>query len=117
MISKGDRIKLRPNMTYKDDPSKNEIVGTGKDQFGNYQQLQTMDINNVGQGKTKTGFFYVRVYTDIPLTSDDVVTIKDILYVQRKNNVCLFGIAIEETKPFSIQNDDEEDSKYEMYGY
>ena len=104
MINIGSKIRLRPNMTYKDDPSKNEDFNFGEDHIGKYQQCQVLDINT-SNGRTKTGFFYVRIHTELPLAIDDMVTIKEILYVQRKAHICLFGCTIEENPTMSIKDD------------
>lgn len=112
MIAKGTKLTLRPNRTYKDAPLRNVDVevGTSKE-FGNYQQCQVMDVTNTKNGK-KTGFFYCRLHTDLPLAVNDVVTVKEILYVQRKSNICVFGIKIEEHSPNSLELVDEASEEY-----
>lgn len=102
MILRGSKIKLRPNMVYKDQPEKSEDVGTGENRLGKYQQLQVLDINDGADGRKKTGFFYVRIYTEIPLCPDDEVVVKEILFVQRKQNKCVIGITIEENNPYAV---------------
>ncbi|QNM11781.1 MULTISPECIES: hypothetical protein [Bacillota] len=102
MIKIGTKIKLRPNMLYKDDPEKSENVGYGENEFGKYQQLQILDLNKSADGKNKTGFIYVRIFSELPMLPDDEVVVKDILFIQRKRNIVVVGIKIEENTPYSI---------------
>lgn len=107
-IKVGQKIEIRPNMRYKDKPELNEDIGYGQDQVGVFQQCQVLDRTDVGDGKIKTGFLYVRIHTDLPLKVGDMVTVKEFEYVQRKGNLFVIGIKIEETSPFSISDDQEE---------
>lgn len=109
MIAIGSKITLRPNMTYKDAPEKNEDFNYSENMFGKFQQCQVMDINAGVDGNKRIGFFYVRIYSDLPLAVNDVVTVKEIMYVQRKGNICVFAIKIEENPIMSIQGNLKDD--------
>lgn len=115
MINRGSKIKLRPNMIYKDNPEKNELVGTGENAYGKYQQMQCLDLNNGADGKNHTGFIYIRVHSEIPLVPDDEIVVSEILYVQRKRNVVVVGVTILETNPFSVPEPEiAEDGTYDF---
>lgn len=105
MIKKGSNITLRPYKTYKCDPIKSELIGYNENSFGKCLQFQVMDVNNTKKDKPITGFVYVNVHTSVPLKVGDLVTVKDILYVQRKINIVIVGITIEQTNPGVFEDD------------
>ena len=104
MIRSGTKITLRPYKTYKDDPSKNVDIECGECEEGKYLQCQVMDVNVGNSGKI-TGFFYVRIFTELPLAINDIVTVKDILWVQKKRNVCVLGCTIYEGQVLMSNSD------------
>lgn len=111
MIKKGTKVKVRPYKRYKDNPVLNEDIAVGTDEFGEYLQCQVMDITPCHGGKSKAGFFYARIHTNVPLAVDDMVTVKDFLYAQRKGNICVIAFTIEEQAPM------ENELIYEDDGY
>lgn len=115
MIKVGSKIRLLPNMNYADHPERNEDVGTGENKLGKYLQMQVMD-STIIKGKKTTGFFYVRIFTDISLVPNDMVTVKEIVYAQKKNRTAVIGIKIEEQTPMSLDTFESEDSEDE-YDY
>lgn len=98
MLASGTNVTLRPYKTYKNNPENNVAVGYGENKRGKFLKFQVMDVNNSGSKKA-TGFLYVNVHTDLPLKVFDMVTIDQILYVQRKFNVVVIGITIKQTNP------------------
>jgi hypothetical protein len=105
MIAIGTKIKLRPNLRYKDQPEKDCDFYVGDNSYGKYLQFQVLDANNVNTGKSVSGFFYIQIFTELPLAVDDMVTIKEIMYVQRKGNVCVFGCKIQENPIMGVTSD------------
>lgn len=99
MIFEGSRIEIRPNKRYRDNPELNEDIEVGEGRFGSYQQCQIIDRNATEDGKVKTGFFYCRIHTNLNLKVGDIVTVDKILYVQRKQNICVIAINIKESSP------------------
>lgn len=99
MIYPGRNITLRPYKVYKNDHSKDEIIGYGEDKRGKFLKFQVMDVNQ-GKNKTNTGYAYVNVYTDLPLKVDDMVQIDKILYIQIKQRTFIMGITIKQSNPF-----------------
>lgn len=112
MIRAGDKVLLLKNKEYKDDPSKNEDVGYGDNKFGNFQQFQVYDSNvTKNKGMFLGGFFYMQIFSNDVLAPNDVVIIKEILYVQRKRNVCIFGVKLKEVFKGSVDDHIKEEEK------
>lgn len=99
MIKAGNSITLLPYKTYKNNPSKNEPVGYGTNDLGDYLKFQVLDVNKGYGDKCYTGFMYVNVYTDLPLKVHDRVTIESIVSIQRKYNIVAIWITIKEKSP------------------
>ena len=108
MIRPGSNITLRPYKIYRNDRSRDVPIGYGEDRRGKYLQFQVLDINS-GLTKKLTGYAYVNIYTEIPLKIDDIVTVKEILYVQVKkiglNTITIIGLKIKQTNPGVIDED------------
>lgn len=101
----GSKVRLLMNKIYRDDPSKNEEVGIGEDFYGPYQQFQVTDVNRSKNPKQRNGYMYIRVHTNLPLSKDMVVTIKDILYVFKKGAYSTFAVTILEKSPTDLTPD------------
>lgn len=114
MISAGVKITILPNKRYPNNPELNEDIQIGNDRFGDFQQCQVIDRNPCENGKVKTGFFYCRIHTSLPLKIDDIVTVEKILYVQRKGNIAVIAITIQESSPVQYEDKICED---EIFGY
>lgn len=102
MIAPGNMIRLLPNMRYPNEPEKNEDFGAGENSYGKYLQCQIMDVNTGKNNKKVVGFAYVRIYTELPLAINDMVTIKEILFIQKKRYNTIIGISIYEQPAMSI---------------
>ncbi|MEG0366015.1 MAG: hypothetical protein RR585_04210 [Coprobacillus sp.] len=109
MIAPGYGITLRPYKFYKNDPSKNVIVGYGEDKRGSFLKFQVMDFNANGTEKGNTGFTYVNIYTDLALKVGDMVRVDKILYAQFKRQGNCIGITIKETNPSGCVIEEEQD--------
>ena len=103
MIKKGQQVRLRPCQRYKDNPEKNVDYTMGENDEGKYVQFQVLDVNATKERVKQMGFFYIQVFTEVPLIIDDMISIKEILYVHRKGNVCIFGCTIEESPIMAIR--------------
>lgn len=104
MILKGTPIQLRHNTFYKDEPEKSQDKWYGDNKLGSYQQFQVLDMN-FDKGKANNGFLYVQVFTDLDLHVEDVVTVKDILYVMKKGrNTTVMGVTIHEKSIVNVED-------------
>lgn len=110
----GTCVRLLMNRRFKNDPSKDEEVGIGEDSYGPYQQFQVMDVNPTKSKTTRAGFMYLRVHTNLSLTKDMYVTIKDILYIQKNGPYTTVACTIMEQSPTEITC--EEIEEYEEQG-
>lgn len=112
MIKSGTKITIRPNKRYPNNPELNEDIAVGSDHYGDFQQCQVMDINSTSETKFKTGFFYCRIHTNIPLKIGDMVTVDKIIYFQQKMKNAIVGITIQEKSPLIYDDKVDEDSVY-----
>lgn len=106
MICRGMRVRLLPHRYYPKDPSKNVDCEIGEDKYGTFRAFQIIDYNRPKEGgKPKSGWMYLKIHTNLPLGVGDVVTIDNLEYIQRKNNVVVLAVTIKESSPFDMQRD------------
>lgn len=112
MICKGTKLTLRPNKRYKNNPELNEDIQVGNDRYGDFQQCQVLDVNHTNDTSVKSGFFYCRIHTNLSLKVGDIVTVDKIQYVQKKGNIAIVAVTIEETSPVYYDDKVDEDVKF-----